>query len=124
MSDFEFNSLPTMIGTMPHTDPAAACAVVKRFLKDLPAWPQLPKRSFLENMYVQNSEGFPGVVVKENGIFVDRTQELSKPLERLYTAYLENDVDRYPIAREYAAGLYEFLALKGMSPRGGKGQVV
>ena len=58
----EFNCLPTMIGSMPHTDPAEACAVVSRYLKDIPAWPQLPQRSFKENMYAQYSEGFPGIV--------------------------------------------------------------
>ncbi len=123
MPDLEFNCLPTMIGTMPHTDPKAACSLGKRYLKDLPAWPQLPKRSFLENMYVQYSEGFPGVVVKENRIYVDRSQDLNRPLERLYAAYLENDVDKYPIGPEYAAGLYEFLALENLSPKGVKGQI-
>ncbi len=64
MPDVEFGCLPTVIGSMPHTDPAAACSLVTRFLKDIPAWPQLPNRSFLENMYVQYSQGFPGVVVE------------------------------------------------------------
>ena len=123
MSDLEFNCLPTMIGTMPHTDPKAACSVVRRYLKDLPAWPQLPKRSFLEQMYVQYSEGFPGLVVKDNRIYVDRSQDLNKPLEKLYAAYLENDIDKYPTSSEYAAGLYEFLALENLSPKGVKGQI-
>jgi len=34
------------------------------YLRDIPAWPQLPKRTFLENMYAQYSEGFPGIVIK------------------------------------------------------------
>ncbi|GAI14370.1 unnamed protein product, partial [marine sediment metagenome] len=100
----EFGCLPTIIGSMPHTDPSEACALVSRHLKDIPAWPQLPKRSFKENMYAQFSEGFPGVVLKGDSIYIDRSQDLDKPLEKLYAAYLENDVDKYPISPDYAAG--------------------
>ncbi|MFC1988057.1 methionine synthase [Chloroflexota bacterium] len=124
MSSIEFGCLPTIIGSMPHTDPAEACALVTHYLKDIPAWPQLSNRSFLENMYVQYSEGFPGIVVKENSIYVDRSQELDKPLEQLYTAYLENDFDKYPISPEHAAGLHTFLNLEGLSPLAVKGQII
>jgi methionine synthase II (cobalamin-independent) len=123
MSAVEFGCLPTVIGSTPHTDPSRACAQVSRYLKDIPAWPQLPKRSFLENMYVQFSEGFPGVVLEENSIYVDRSRDLSKPLERLYAAYLEDDFGKYPVGPEYAAGLHAFLDLKGLSPLVVKGQV-
>ena len=123
MPSVEFGCLPTVIGSMPHTDPSEACSLVTHYLKDIPAWPQLPNRSFQENMYVQFSQGFPGVVVKEDSIYVDRSQDLNKPLEQLYAAYLENDIDRYPVSPEYAAGLYNFLDLKNLSPRAVKGQV-
>ena len=119
----EFGCLPTAIGSMPHTDPSEACAQVSHYLKDIPAWPQLPKRAFRENMYVQFSEGFPGVVVEENKIFVDRSQDLDKPLEKLYAAYLDNDFDKYPISAEYAAGLHSFLSLTNLSPLAVKGQI-
>ncbi len=123
MPDIEFGCLPTIIGSMPHTDPAEACSLVTRYLKDIPAWPQLPKRSFRENMYAQFSEGFPGVVLKEDSIYIDRTQDLDKPLEQLYAAYLENDIDKYPVSPEYAAGLRSFLALTDLSPLAVKGQI-
>ncbi len=123
MSYVEFGCLPTIIGSMPHTDPSEACSQVIHYLKEIPVWPQLPKRSFLENMCVQYSQGFPGVVVEEDRIFVDRSQDLTKPLEKLYTAYLENDTDKYPVSPDYAAGLHTFLTLKDLSPRAVKGQV-
>jgi len=112
-----------MIGSMPHTDPSQACSQVTSYLKDIPAWPQLPNRSFLENMYVQYSQGFPGVVVAEDRIYVDRSQDLDRPLEQLYAAYLENDFDKYPISPDYAAGLRSFLSLSNLSPLAIKGQV-
>ncbi|MDZ4230964.1 MAG: methionine synthase [Dehalococcoidales bacterium] len=123
MADFKFGCLPTVIGSMPHTDAGAACSLLTRFLKDIPAWPQLPNRSFLENMYVQYSQGFPGVVVEADRIYVDRSQDLDKPLEQLYAAYLEDDVNAYTISPDYAAGLHAFLNREGLSPRAVKGQI-
>ncbi len=123
MPYLEFGCRATVIGSMPHTDPSEACAQVSRYLKDIPAWPQLPKRAFRENMYAQFSEGFPGVVIEEDKIFIDRSQDLDKPLEKLYAAYLDNDFDKYPTSAEYAAGLHSFLALTNLSPLAVKGQV-
>ena len=123
MPYIEFGCLPTIIGSMPHTDPSESCSQVIHYLKEIPAWPQLPKRSFLENMYVQFSQGFPGAVVKEDSIYIDRSQDLDKPLEQFYAAYLESDIDKYPISSDYAAGLHSFLALKNLAPRVVKGQI-
>ncbi len=123
MPYIEFGCRATAIGSMPHTDPVQACQQVVRYLKDIPAWPQLPDRSFLENMYVQYSQGFPGVVLKDESIHIDRSQDLDKPLEQLYRAYLDNDIDKYPISPEYAAGLHQFLSLTSLSPLVVKGQV-
>jgi hypothetical protein len=125
MSNTDFYCSPTIIGSMPHTDPYKACDEIVRHLKDIPAWPQLPARSFLENMYVQYSEGFPGVVVlpEEGRIYVDSSKDLQKPLEELYAAYLADDIDRFPMSRDYAAGFYAFLEQTGMSPKAVKGHV-
>jgi len=124
MPNIEFGCLPTVIGSMPHADPSEACSQVIKYLKDIPAWPQLPKRSFLENMYVQFSQGFPGVMVKEASIYIDRSQDLGKPLEQLYAAYLENNIDKYPVSPDYAAGLHCFLALKSLPSLAVKGQII
>ncbi len=123
MPYIEFGCLPTAIGSMPQTDPQAACEQVVRYLKDIPAWPQLPKRTFQENMYAQYSQGFPGIVIKENSIYVKRSQAEGKPLEEFYTNYLENDFYKYPVGAEYAAGLHTFLSLNDLSPMAVKGQV-
>jgi hypothetical protein len=50
-----------------------------------------------ENMYVQYSEGFPGVVPTAGSIYVYRRKEdITESMARLYTAYEEHDVDKYP----------------------------
>jgi len=123
MSYIEFNCLPTIIGSMPHTDPAAADSLISRYLKDIPAWPQLPKRSFLENMYAQYSQGFPGVVIEADRIYIDTSSDLDKPLEELYSAYLQDNYDKYPISSDYAAGLHRLLSQSNLMTMAVKGQV-
>jgi hypothetical protein len=123
MPDTRFGCLATIIGSMPHTDPARACSLVTQYLKEIPAWPQLPKRSFKEGMSAQFSQGFPGIVIKDSTIFVDRSQDWDEPLEELYNAYLENKADKYPITTDYAAGLHQFLSLTNLKPVAVKGQV-
>ncbi len=123
MPDTAFGCLATMIGSMPHTDPVRACSVVTKYLKDIPAWPQLPRRSFKEGMSVQFSQGFPGIAIKDSKFFVDRSKDWDEPLEELYNAYLENNTAKYAISAEYAAGLHHFLSLTNLKPVAVKGQV-
>jgi methionine synthase II (cobalamin-independent) len=125
MPDIEFGCRATIIGSMPHTDAKAACSLITRYLRDFPAWPQLPQRSRRENMHVQFSEGFPGVVpAEEGGIYIDHNQDWAKPLAELVTAYdEEKDIAKYAISPDYAAGLDAFLKLKNLSPLAVKGQV-
>ncbi len=123
MPDTRFNLLPTIVGSMPHTDPDAACRTIARHVGDVPAWPQLPKRSPLENMYIQYSQGFPGAVVEGGKIYVKTRQDLSKPLEELYSAFLEGNVDKYPITPDYAAGFHRFIEMENFSPLAVKGQI-
>jgi hypothetical protein len=104
MTRFEPGLRSLVAGSLPHTDPAEACRLILETV-DIPTWPQLPRRSFLENMYVQFSEGFPGVVVRDEQIYLDRDQDLDAELERLYVAYLMDDPDYAAISPSYAAGL-------------------
>jgi methionine synthase II (cobalamin-independent) len=121
---FELNGLATVIGSMPHVEPREACSLVLTNISEIPAWPQLPRKSFLENMYVQYSEGFPGAIVEGERIWVDRSKDLSKPLEQLYTAYLENNIEYGAISTRYAAGFHAFLKeAKQKGRKAVKGQV-
>ena len=123
MTYLEFGCLPTMIGSLPHTEPDAACSLVSRYLKEIPAWPQLPKRVFRENMVAQFSEGFPGIVIKEDKIYTDRSRDWDGPLAELYTAYLDGNTDKYALSPDYAAGFYCFEKQERLPPLAVKGQV-
>jgi hypothetical protein len=116
------------VGSVPHVDAQRGCEVVLEHFAQFPTWPQLPKRSFLENMYVQFSERFPGVVLdmENERITVDRSQDLDTALEELYLAYLENDLEFGALSPDYAAGLAQLpatLAESEASPVFVRGQV-
>ena len=109
MANFAPGWLPLAVGSVPYADADQAWATVLRHFPSTPFWPQLPKRSYLENMYVQYSEGFPGVAVEEQRIYVDRREDLDPALERLYLAYLNDDPTHGQISADYSAGLAVLL---------------
>lgn len=59
--------IATGIGSLPHTDPAAAAEVVLRCVPDLPAAPQLPARDPREGMLAQWLGALPEVEVDITG---------------------------------------------------------
>ena len=122
-SGLEFGCLPTIIGSMPHTDPQEACRLILRFLKAVPAWPQLPNRSTEENMYAQFSQGFPGMVITDGRVSIDRSRDLDPGLEQLHAAYASNAYDDYAVGPNHAAGLHAFLNLDPGGALAVKGQV-
>jgi len=111
---------------MPNVDAGEALNVVLKYLPDIPVWPQLPKRSFLENMYVQYSEGYPGVVLDHENerIYIDRSSSLDDQLEQLYQSHIDNNIDNYPLKADYAAGFDKFINDGISSPVAVKGQVI
>lgn len=117
--------LTTGIGSLPYVDAETGVReICGKF--DIPFWPQLPKKDFKENMYVQFAEGLPGLVIDEDKrkIFVDTTKDLSEGLGGIYEAYLADDYGSFGLTRSFAEGFYKFLELAGgLKPRYVKGQV-
>jgi len=103
---------------MPHKDARRAVDIVLENL-DIPAWPQLPNRSFLESMYVQYSEWMPCLKVDLEGekIYFDTAGETSTEIEQFYQAYLANEMGSFAISSEYATGLEAFLERLRTKPR-------
>lgn len=122
---FEQPFATTLIGSFPYLDSTALCAQVTREVQ-IPAWPQLPRRTFRENMYTQYSAGLPGIVVDEahEKVAFDTTGDLSPALEEFYGRYLADDVDSFALPANYATGFYTMLAaLKATPGKWAKGQV-
>ncbi|MCL5961021.1 MAG: methionine synthase [Chloroflexi bacterium] len=100
----------TAIGSLPHRSATDAVDLVTGVLPEIPFWPQLPRRSFLENMYVQFTAGLPGVVVdRENErVYVDPSRAVDE-LEELYSNYLGGNAEPYGLTPDYSAGFEAFL---------------
>jgi len=96
---------------MPHKDAEAAVQEVLKALPEIPAWPQLPNRSFLENMYVQYSEGLPCLVVdrEREKIFFDTTRDVMAEVEAFYAKVIEADLDTFGLGEEYAPGFHSLI---------------
>ncbi|MBI5675940.1 MAG: hypothetical protein HZC48_08985 [Nitrospirae bacterium] len=94
----------TGIGSLPHSDPEEACRVIFDSI-DIPFWPQLPHRSFLELMTPQYLEGFPFARVEGEHIHVVKAEE--EALTSFYEAIAAKT--GFSITEERAAGLYKFI---------------
>ena len=97
----------TGIGSLPHKDEKEAFRLVLQDFPEIPFWPQMPKRSFLEGMVIQYSQGFPCLRwdEKEQRVWVDTTQGFDKEVDRFYT-WLENgELEPFQITEDFAKGL-------------------
>ena len=119
MTPFGFlaNCQTTAMGIMPHTDIERALEVALSL--DIPFWPQLPRVSYFEDMYVQALENFPGVRMDPAGqkVYFDlsrfyeelpsyfekaedpQTFRLTKEFSLVYHRFLERDLSHYSAIR-------------------------
>lgn len=115
------------VGSVPYTEVGPALDLVLETTPEVPAWPQLPRRSFLENMYVQFSEGLPGLEVDAKS--ASMVQRLDIPDDALITfaeALESADPSYFAISPAHAAGLHALPQLLKRLPQPAslvKGQV-
>lgn len=95
------------IGSVPHLD---ARAITRRLSQDLdlPGWPQLPRLTFLENMYTQFSAPLPALVLDEDRqkIHFDTTGDLSAAIMPFYERVLADDLDYFALPERHASGFH------------------
>jgi hypothetical protein len=120
------NCSTTAMGIMPHSDIDRALEL--SFSLDIPFWPQLPKVSFYEDMYVQVSENFPGIVLDVEGERIgfdnarfeegmvdyspkmgeSETFALSRGYSVVYHRFLGRELESYPAVRGQLTGPVSF----------------
>jgi hypothetical protein len=111
----------TGIGSLPFINPEEACELILRTF-DIPFWPQLPRRSFLESMIIQYSEGMPYIRISADEQLAWIIRDGSDELERFYESYADNA--KIAISEDYALGLHVFLRLiKGRRFKALKGHI-
>lgn len=122
---FNPNYLTTHVGSIPHTDCVDVCDHLIRTL-DIPAWPQMSRRTFRENMYVQFSATLPGIITDENKqkAYFNTQVDITPAVEAFYERYLANDVNAFALKPTYASGFYSMLeAMRRIPGEWAKGQV-
>jgi hypothetical protein len=111
----------TAMGIMPHENVDRALDLALSM--DIPFWPQLPKLSYHEDMYVQAMEHFPGVVINETSqrIYVD-TEKFMDGIP----AYLEDEADPelFTLSPQFSLIYRKFLNLDLSDYRSVRGQLI
>ena len=120
------NCQTTAMGIMPHTDVERAMQLALSL--DIPFFPQLPNTGFYEDMYVQMSQHFPGIVIDPEGgkIIFNNTRfdeelgEYSRIMSQAetfaldpsysvtYHRFLLEDLQEYPAIRGQVTGPVSF----------------
>ncbi len=102
------NLLTTAMGVMPHLD--ADRALEEALMLDIPYWPQLPNLSYYEDMYVQASEHFPGIVLDMDN------RKLSFSMDKFMVEFEEayskmEDPYHFDISVEFSSVYHKFLKM-------------
>ena len=102
------NLLTTAMAVMPHKDVDRALEMALSL--DVPFWPQLPHVNYFEDMYVQASEHFPGILLD----LEKRTLRFS--MEKFVAEFEEtmahfDEPEYFDISEEYSVVYHKFLKM-------------
>jgi methionine synthase II (cobalamin-independent) len=105
--EFQSPFVTTGIGSFPHQDEKEVFPLIFQSFPEIPFWPQLPNRSFLEGMVVQYSEGFPSLrwSEKEQRVWIETSHGFEKEIEKFYQRFEEGDLEPFQITEDFARGL-------------------
>jgi len=118
--EFEARCSTTAMGIMPHRDVDRALELALSL--NIPFWPQLPKVSLYEDMYVQASQNFPGITVdfdKERLVF--NTAQFEQELNE-YFVKMDN-LEAFALTTEYSRVFHKFLSKELQGYKAIRGQV-
>ena len=101
--------LVTSIGSLPFVEVEQAIDAVMACCPEIPFWPQLPRRSFYEDMYVQYLERTPALVIDPVGAVVYVDTRKTDGIERFYEEVYNDNVDAFGISEQAAPGFYALL---------------
>ncbi|MCK5254502.1 MAG: hypothetical protein KAQ81_00660 [Deltaproteobacteria bacterium] len=102
------NLLTTAMAVMPHTNINRALEMALSL--DVPFWPQLPRYSYYEDMYVQASEHFPGIILDvEKRTLRFSIEKFTNELEEAMAHFEEPEY--FDISEIYSEVYHRFLKL-------------
>jgi hypothetical protein len=120
MITFEARCSTTAMGIMPHRDVDRALELALSL--DIPFWPQLPKVSLYEDMYVQASQNFPGIAIdfdKERLVF--NTARFEQELDEYFMKM--DSPEAFALTAEYSRVFHKFLSRELQGYKAIRGQV-
>jgi methionine synthase II (cobalamin-independent) len=123
MTEFQF--LTTHVGSLPYLKTDELTEKLSDLL-DVPAWPQLTRRCFRENMYVQYSPKLPAIRedAQQEKVYFQTRADITEALEAFYTPIIADDVEAFALQPEYASGFFAMLeTLQKTKGEWAKGQV-
>jgi hypothetical protein len=131
--DFQANSLPLLIGSLPLNDHGEAIDLILKYMHEIPNWVQLPVNK-QEGMLVQFLSGLPGFSLKNGNAIVDTSaSDFGRDLLKFYEDYIavweggaELKDSRFGLNKDSAKGFFVFMErIKNLStpPLAVKGQI-
>jgi len=114
---FEPCCLATTIGSLPHSNVRRGTALMFANTPEIPAWVQFPRKTYLESMMVQFTEGMPALVhQRDRPVFNTESDQYLEETTCFYEDYLNiiegnqmDHLDRYGLSPDYASGFSEFI---------------
>jgi len=98
----------TAMAVMPHKD--ADRALELALSMDIPFWPQLPRVSYYEDMYVQAAEHFPGILLDlENQTLRFSMDNFINEFEDTMARF--DEPEYFDISRDYSVVYHKFLEM-------------
>ena len=117
MSQFIAESLPVLIGSLPHKDHREAVELIFDYTPQIPLWPQLPHYKE-EGMLLQFLPGMPGITHTNGKTYIDSsTADFETEFLSFFEDYLsvsegmsKLEDSRFAMSTDESAGFYAFLA--------------
>ncbi len=99
------------VGSLPALDPYIAIKSQIQGFPEVPAWPQLPKKSTKERMNLQGLSGLPGLNwgSSEQPLLTLSPVGLKEALERIVEENRIQQLERAAFKQDEASGFYKFL---------------
>jgi len=109
----DFGFMATGIGSVPFLDIERTCRKIGHWTPAMPFWPQFVRRTHLEDMVIQYSEGLPLAQVNaaERSLSISPSLNRETELVTFYERVLAEDVEAFAVSRDAAPGLYALLAM-------------
>jgi methionine synthase II (cobalamin-independent) len=114
--EFKHPFIATGIGSFPHLDEKEVFRLIVENFPEIPFWPQLPRRSFLEGMILQYSQGFPSLKWDEGGkrVWISTSEGFEEEVEKFYGYQETGELEPFRMTEEFTNG---FGILESITPQ-------